>query len=69
MMDYDSPRDTQTGLGTGLVIVMEKSTDMVAGIARFAYFRPRLSPFAPLPDVVCARSTISKSRAGSAPPG
>ena len=37
-MDYDSLRDAQSGLGTGAVIVMDKSTDIVAAIARFAQF-------------------------------
>ncbi|CAG8645939.1 17344_t:CDS:2, partial [Acaulospora colombiana] len=35
-MDYDSLKDAQSGLGTGAVIVMNKSTDVVAAIARFA---------------------------------
>jgi len=35
-MDYDSLKDAQSGLGTGAVIVMNKSTDIVAAIARFA---------------------------------
>lgn len=35
-MDFDSLKDAQSGLGTGAVIVMDKSTDMVAAIARFA---------------------------------
>jgi NADH dehydrogenase (ubiquinone) flavoprotein 1 len=38
LMDYDSLRDAQSGLGTGAVIVMDKSTDIVAAIARFAQF-------------------------------
>ena len=37
-MDYDSLRDAQSGLGTGAVIVMDKSTDIVSAIARFAQF-------------------------------
>lgn len=37
-MDYDSLKDAQSGLGTGAVIVMDKSTDIVAGIARFSQF-------------------------------
>ena len=36
-MDYDSLKDAQSGLGTGAVIVMDKSTDIVAAIARFAH--------------------------------
>ncbi|KAF5311225.1 hypothetical protein D9611_012985 [Ephemerocybe angulata] len=38
LMDYDSLKDAQTGLGTGAVIVMDKSTDIVSAIARFADF-------------------------------
>lgn len=41
-MDYDSLKDAQSGLGTGAVIVMDKSTDIVAAIARFSAVR--LSP-------------------------
>lgn len=47
-MDYDSLKDAQTGLGTGAVIVMDKSTDIVAAIARFAHVGALLhSPSAP----------------------
>ena len=35
-MDYDSLKDAQSGLGTGAVIVMNKTTDVVAAIARFS---------------------------------
>lgn len=35
-MDYDSLRDAQSGLGTGAVIVMNKSTDIISAIARFS---------------------------------
>ncbi|KAH8913886.1 NADH-ubiquinone oxidoreductase [Atractiella rhizophila] len=38
LMDFDSLRDLQSGLGTGAVIVMDKSTDIVMAIARFAKF-------------------------------
>ena len=38
-MDYDSLKDAQSGLGTGAVIVMNKSTDIVRAIARFAHVR------------------------------
>lgn len=38
-MDFDSLKDAQSGLGTGAVIVMDKSTDIVAAIARFAHVR------------------------------
>lgn len=37
-MDFDSLKDLGSGLGTGAVIVMDKSTDIVAAIARFAKF-------------------------------
>ena len=37
-MDFDSLRDLKSGLGTAAVIVMDKSTDIVAAIARIAYF-------------------------------
>ena len=42
-MDYDSLKDAQSGLGTGAVIVMDKSTDIVKAIARFAHVRPLFS--------------------------
>lgn len=35
-MDYDSLKDAQTSLGTGAVIVMDETTDMISAIARFA---------------------------------
>jgi NADH dehydrogenase (ubiquinone) flavoprotein 1 len=38
-MDFDSLKDAQTGLGTGAVIVMDKSSDIVAANARFAHVR------------------------------
>lgn len=38
-MDFDSLRDLQSGLGTGAVIVMNKETDIVRAIARFAKVR------------------------------
>ena len=41
-MDYDSLKDAQSGLGTGAVIVMDKSTDIVRAIARFAHVRSRI---------------------------
>lgn len=37
-MDYDSLKDNGTSLGTGAVIVMDNSTDMIAAIARFSKF-------------------------------
>jgi len=45
LMDYDSLKDAQSGLGTGAVIVMDKSTDIVSAIARFSSVRcPYLPP-------------------------
>ncbi|THU83221.1 NADH-ubiquinone oxidoreductase [Dendrothele bispora CBS 962.96] len=38
LMDFDSLKDAQSGLGTGAVIVMDKSTDIVQAIARFSAF-------------------------------
>ncbi|KAI5481859.1 hypothetical protein MNV49_000136 [Pseudohyphozyma bogoriensis] len=38
LMDFDSLRDLQSGLGTGAVIVMNKETDIIRAIARFAKF-------------------------------
>ena len=37
-MDFDSLKDLGSGLGTGAVIVMDKSTDIVNAIARFSKF-------------------------------
>jgi NADH-quinone oxidoreductase subunit F len=37
-MDFDSLRALKSGLGTAAVIVMDKSTDMIAAIARLAQF-------------------------------
>ena len=37
-MDFDTLRDLKSGLGTAAVIVMDKSTDIVAAIARISYF-------------------------------
>jgi NADH-quinone oxidoreductase subunit F len=34
LMDFDSLRDVQSGLGTAAVIVMDKSTDIIKAIAR-----------------------------------
>ena len=38
LMDFDSLRDVKSGLGTGAVIVMDKSTDLIAAIARLSRF-------------------------------
>ena len=38
LMDFDSLRDVQSGLGTAAVMVMDKSTDIVAAITRLSKF-------------------------------
>lgn len=38
LMDYDSLRELRSGLGTGAVIVMDKSTDIIRAIARLSRF-------------------------------
>jgi NADH-quinone oxidoreductase subunit F len=38
LMDFDSLRDVKSGLGTAAVIVMDKSTDIVAAITRLSHF-------------------------------
>jgi len=38
LMDFDSLREHNTGLGTAAVIVMDKSTDIVEAIARLSHF-------------------------------
>lgn len=38
LMDFDSLKDAQSSLGTGAVIVMDKSFDIISGISRFAKF-------------------------------
>jgi NADH-quinone oxidoreductase subunit F len=38
LMDFDSLKDVQSGLGTAAVIVMDKSTDIVKAIARLSAF-------------------------------
>ena len=38
LMDFDSLRDNQSGLGTGAAIVMDKSTDLVQAIMRLTKF-------------------------------
>jgi NADH:ubiquinone oxidoreductase subunit F (NADH-binding) len=37
-MDFDALRDVTSGLGTAAVIVMDKSTDVIAAIARLSKF-------------------------------
>ena len=38
LMDFDSLRDVQSGLGTAAIMVMNKSTDIIAAIARLSAF-------------------------------
>ncbi len=38
LMDFDSLREVKSGLGTAAVIVMDKSTDVIAAIANLAHF-------------------------------
>ena len=38
LMDYDSLKELDSGLGTGAVIVMDRSTDIIKAIARLAHF-------------------------------
>ncbi|QSL65765.1 hypothetical protein MERGE_000043 [Pneumocystis wakefieldiae] len=38
LMDFDSLKDAQSGLGTAAVIVMDKSTDLIRAISRFSAF-------------------------------
>lgn len=38
LMDFDALKDSQSGLGTAAVIVMDKSTDVVRAIARLSSF-------------------------------
>ncbi|MGY0485252.1 NADH-quinone oxidoreductase subunit NuoF [Endobacter medicaginis] len=38
LMDFDSLKAAQSGLGTAAMIVMDKSTDLIAAIARFSKF-------------------------------
>ena len=38
IMDFDSLKDSQTGLGTAAGIVMDKSTDIVRAISRLSTF-------------------------------
>ena len=38
LMDFDALRESQSGLGTAAVIVMDKSTDVIKAIARLSYF-------------------------------
>ena len=60
-MDFDSLKDAQSGLGTGAVIVMDKSTDIVAAIARFSQVRRiQFTPPASLSDL-CSFTNTSRA--------
>ena len=43
LMDFDALKDSQSGLGTAAVIVMDKSTDVVRAISRLSHFYRRES--------------------------
>ena len=45
LMDFDALRDVDSGLGTAAVIVMDKSTDIIAASARLSLFYKRESCF------------------------
>jgi len=62
-MDYDSLKDAQSGLGTGAVIVMNKQTDIVEAISRFAKVRLMLEEITG-PNVLY--SSINMNPAGNA---
>lgn len=69
-MDFDSLRDLQSGLGTGAVIVMNKETDIIRAIARFAKVRLWLLFVAfrtPADHLPIHHSSTSTSLADSAP--
>ena len=38
LMDFDSLKEVQSGLGTGAVIVMDKSTDIIEAVTRLSHF-------------------------------
>ena len=38
LMDFDALSEVESGLGTAAVIVMDKSTDIVAAVARLSHF-------------------------------
>ena len=65
-MDFDSLKDAQSGLGTGAVIVMDKSTDIVAAIARFSQVGHSLFRFVYHFFLICVHSSTNTSRAASA---
>jgi regulator of extracellular matrix RemA (YlzA/DUF370 family) len=72
-MDYDSLKDAQSGLGTGAVIVMDKSTDIVAAIARFSQVHHlqalNLHILISMYSSISMNRVVSVHRAEKAPPG
>ena len=62
-MDFVSLKDVQSGLGTGVVIFMDKSTDIAAAISRFSHVR--LLYLAGLLNTHYVYSFINTSLAGS----
>ena len=65
-MDFDSLKDAQSGLGTGAVIVMDKSTDIVAAIARFSQVGHARFAFVYHYFLISVHSSTNTSRAASA---
>ena len=61
-MDFDSLKDAQSGLGTGAVIVMDKSTDIVAAIAWFAHVSSHTQRLSPPATLTSSDSFINTSR-------
>ena len=64
-MDIDSLKDAQSGLGTGAVIMMDKSTDIVAAIAQFLKLVILLFYLLPF-FLTCVHSFTNTSHAASA---
>lgn len=69
-MDFDSLKDAGSGLGTGAVIVMDKSTDVIKAIARFSDVSglAHLGLQVRLSRLTILHSSISTSRADNARP-
>lgn len=64
-MDFDALRDVQSGLGTAAVIVMDKSTDVIAAIARLSEFYRYSSFLQPWNFPTCAFYVAMMSRSVS----
>ena len=63
LMDFDALKEAQSGLGTAAVIVMDKSTDIIAAIARLSYFYRHEScgqctPCRSAPCCICAHLSL-----------